>query len=156
MMMIYCYWDIWTGLLGFRCFPFSQEIISTWIKTYFYHRDNDSSCCLFQSMQHRFGLRRCIYQKRWIIFIVCIRNSFYRVTPASYSFPSFFSEKLFPFIRSVDDRTTSTKMLTSVLNSVYIFIKTFHSVSDLTDKDLENILNLKKKYIGGRYSSYSL
>ena len=54
--------------------------------------------CLLQTMHQRFGLGRCICQKRYIICVVSVRNRLY----VKWSASCLFSVKPFSFIRTIN------------------------------------------------------
>ena len=56
----------------------------------------NASCCLLWTMQQKFGLSRCIGEKRLVICVVFICHSFCGILPASI-----FNVNPFSFIRSI-------------------------------------------------------
>ena len=75
---------------NFRCSPLRVDMAHSRLKHVFcciyVHVEASASCCLLQAMQQWFGLGMCICKKRFIICIVCVCYSFWRISSVSCFF----------------------------------------------------------------------
>ena len=87
--------------INFRGLPFNKKMTLSCLRHerrfIWVYIETNASFCLLQDMRQKFGLSRCIWKKHLIIYVVCISDSFRKVSYASCFF--FFSVKPFSFTR---------------------------------------------------------